>query len=338
MKIKAILLLFVCCFTTLFGHSLVTVYIGDNLPPYTESALAQARLFNPDCPIYLLANAKALDKVDFEALGIRCIPLESLERSPMHAKFKQNFKGFRRIHHPFWTLTTERFFYLEEFATGKNLKDIFHIELDNMIYVDLNELIPVLHRYYPEAAITFDHDARAIAGFIYFANHTALSNMVAFMAREAGRGMNDMRSIAEWSLKSKKRKTHFLPVMAESSIKGKRVLIPRREGGRGKQPQNYIAHINDFEAIFDPAPIGQWFLGQDPIHGITGPGTHINPYSVVEAHRMFYVWKEDEQGRSVPFVKDNGKLRRINNLHVHSKMLEKVSSLIPADELNTQLP
>ena len=61
MKISAIFLLLTYLFFSNFvrGYSIVFVHLRPKLPPYIFDAINQARMFNPKCNIYLIANRRA---------------------------------------------------------------------------------------------------------------------------------------------------------------------------------------------------------------------------------------------------------------------------------------
>ena len=131
------IVLLVSLFSELCAHSLVLVHIGQEIPAYMYYCMQQIRIFN-SCDVYLVANANALEKFnapleEFDVIGIPC---ESLEKSYHHQKFAQA----EHLENGFWRYTTERFFYIEELARQLQLTDIFHIEYDNMLYVDVSQL------------------------------------------------------------------------------------------------------------------------------------------------------------------------------------------------------
>ena len=82
----------------------------------------------------------------------------------------------------FWRYTTERFLYLNDFLQKFPQKNVFHLEYDNMLYVDLEELLPVLEKHYlDKIGMTLDFDDRAIGGFLYFNNPNNLQQFAKFL-------------------------------------------------------------------------------------------------------------------------------------------------------------
>ena len=95
----------------LYAYSIVFVHVGPCLPAHVEVALFQARLFNPDCPIYLLANQRALQNFHPKDTTINAtyVPLESLQRTSAHTTWSKNL--IIRD----WNRYSERFLYLHDF-------------------------------------------------------------------------------------------------------------------------------------------------------------------------------------------------------------------------------
>src|SRR3990167_10223288 len=134
-------------FISLFAEApIVFVHLGKNLPEYLPVALKQARLFNPDSSIYLLANDSVLKFAYFDR--IQCISVETLPQSNEHRIFNRLSRLDKRSREGFWRYTTERFFYLHEWMKKENIKDVIHLEYDNMLYVDVSTLLPIFHQHY----------------------------------------------------------------------------------------------------------------------------------------------------------------------------------------------
>ena len=93
-------------------YSLVFVHIGRNLPQHLEIAINQAKLFNPEASIYLVANKSALE--NFYTEDIVTVSCESLKISSQHKLFNKTSKHNTSFREGFWRYATERFFYIDE--------------------------------------------------------------------------------------------------------------------------------------------------------------------------------------------------------------------------------
>lgn len=202
--------LFVFCsfFSYANAYSIVFVHIGPNLPSYTLLALRQARLFNPGCSIVLLAEelATSFYEEELTTLQVVTVALQSLTPSQEHQEFckRNHWKDF-------WKFTTERFFYLDEWMKKENVNDLFHLENDNLLYIDLEELLPLFHKHYPGMGVTFINDRQGAAGFLYIAHREALHRFTQFIANSwiRGKKITDMQLLVEFQ-KKKKRSSLYL--------------------------------------------------------------------------------------------------------------------------------
>lgn len=295
--------------------SLVFVHIGKKLPDYLPYAIEQAKIFNPGCPIYVLGNQKALKKLSPDL----CTPIaiESIPKSKDHKKFLKTSRSDKG----FWTVTTERFFYLESFMKAKNLSHVFHLESDVMLYSDLEQILPVFKRHYPnQIGATFDNDDRCIAGLVYIPNAKPLTQFVQYVSTVAKRGWNDMQLLAKFQ-KEHHQSIDLLPIIMPKYAQDHELVS--LNGCRGTA--NYSHHVDEFQSIFDAAAIGQYLGGIDPIHRKDSIG-FINESCIFKPSHFKYQWERDSQGRKVPFVIYNGTKCKLNNLHVHCKNLRAFAS------------
>ena len=307
-------------FQSLNGYNIVFVHIGDHLPSYYLDSIVQARVFNKKCHIYLLANKAAIDEcVTYDQIddNFECVALESLKRSKQH----EDFIAKTALPSGFWRYATERFFYLDEFVTKYKLRDVFHLENDNMLYMDLSLYLPVFQQKYPGIAAVFDSDFRCIPGFMYIAHKHALKRMTDFITSHAPRGLNDMQIISMYRNRHEQKYIDNLPLIMESYTV--QYELKNDLGQKVKDPTRYYKNIDQFNSIFDGAAIGQ-FLG-GTFDRRFGPG-FINETCVFDPSLLSYEWRFDEQRRKVPFAIFQGKAFRINNLHIHSKKLSDFKS------------
>ena len=255
------------------AYSIVFIHLGDQLPNYLYDAAIQARLFNPIAKIIILAEQKALARIDQQCVqqhNLVCITCESLKRTPEHTRFLRDANLNPSFREGFWIKSTERFFYLDELATTYNLRDVFHMEYDNMLYVNLTEFLPIFHQHYPHIGATFDNDDRCIAGLIYFAHPQAVSSLVSYIAKMAASGRNDMEVLALYRKNQPKDAIINLPIIMGSYLE--KHPLKSRTGKRANNPQDYIVHEEHFKSIFDAAALGQFLGGIDPRNGDSMPG------------------------------------------------------------------
>lgn len=310
MKFLLSLLFSICCFA---DYSMIFVHIGDSLPSHAFHSLAQARLFNKECPIYLIVNQGAVNPASLADHNITVVTCESLNKTRNHLGFIQR----NNLGGGFWSHTTERLFYVDDLITQYSLQNAFHLENDVMVYTNLETILPLFEKNYPNMiGATFDCDTRCIPGFLYFANSKPSNKLTQFIAQNVRPGANDMVFLSEFKDKHHKTYIDHLPIVNTSYTNYYPLMTPEKV--TTSHPNFYTNHFSEFNSIFDAAAIGQYLGGIDPIHGALKIG-FINESCLFNPSYFTYEWEADEEGRLVPFALFKSQRIRINNLHIHSK-------------------
>lgn len=303
-----------------FPYSIVFVHIGKTLPRHVEIALDQARLFNPECPIILVANENAL--TDFSSFSnITLVTCESLPLTKEHEEFLKRTKLNDQYLNGFWRYGTERFLYLYDYMAAFGAENVFHIENDVLLYVDVGEFAPIFYENYPTIATTFETDFRCIPGFFFVANGKALQKLAQYFVQKCTKGLTDMHVIAQF-WKEHKENIDCLPMIMESYLYEN---TPKSfENSLLKKKLRHAKHIEKFGSIFDGAAIGVYFDGLDPAKADYPPGYIMK--DLFDPSFFIYEWIPDEKGRRVPYASYGTKKFKINNLHIASKRLELFTS------------
>lgn len=241
-------------FHPLFGsknYSIVFIHIGEDLPPYISTALDQARLFNTDCPILLVANEKALKKFTPNSQShITTIACETLKKTDVHKQFLEQNPRKSKVY-----FTCQRFFYLNDLMLQHRLKNVFHLENDVMLYAELDKMLPIFTNQYKGIGATFDNDDRGIAGFIFISNAQVMNKMAKFFADRTPQGLNDMQLLALFKKETSSSSIDHLPIISKEYIKKNN--LRSAAGHVAKKASKYYNHIDLFESIFDAAALGQ---------------------------------------------------------------------------------
>jgi len=323
----AIILVMTCFISNIYGSvipHIIFVHLGNTIPDYGYIALEQARLFNEDAHLCLIANKKALENAayDFAQQSIITVACEDLPCSATHQIFNRYTTLDRQRRDGFWHKATERFFYIHEYAALHNLTSIVHLETDTMLYANIADMRDALSQYKGIGAV-FDCDTRCIPCFMYIANADAIGHLVDFIAHHAAHGYNDMEIIAQYRAAFSQQYIDSLPLVIPEYCAHHKLVNAQNQ--MAANPSDYFNNIEFFNSIFDGAAIGQFLGGIDPRNGKSEPG-FINETSLFNPSLVSIEWHRDERNRNVPYAVSNGKLYRINNLHIHSKMLEKFRS------------
>lgn len=319
---KILLIALITCLSTIFGtYSIVFVHIGDNIPPYAEIAITQARLFNPNARIIILSSQSGLQR--FHALktkeNLELRPYEELPQSSIHQEYQKCCVETSL----FWRYTSERFLYLWDLMENDRLENIFHLENDNMLYADLEQLLPHFQKQYPGIGATFDNEDRCIPGFVWIANCNAMKDLAEYFVKKAPESLSDMYIMGSYRKERSIQWIDALPIIMPNY----KNLYPLESPHHHKthRPQAYSNHSEIFHAIFDAAAIGQFLGGIDPIHENNQPG-FINESCLFNPSLLHYQWILDEQGRFCPHALFQNQPYKIMNLHVHCKRLDQFKS------------
>jgi hypothetical protein len=312
-------ILFLFLTSQLSAHSIVFVHIGPSLPGYLSTTISQARLFNKECPIYLISSQVAIEAASsgFLESQVTFIPCESLISSQTHEKFR-NSPSHNWSGNGFWVYTSERFFYLEEFVRQYQLSNVIHLENDIMLYVDLHQILPTLkNRYKGMIAATFENDHRCVPGFFYISHSEPLTALIEFFPKSIVDYKNsDMETIARFKENFHGRLIEYLPIVAPEYADDHSMEV---FGIKSKNPMLFSNHFDEFGSIFDAAAWGVYLGGRDAVfHEDSNPGK-ILPYCIFSPLDFHFNWKVDQEGRRVPFVTYKGKQVPINNLHITNK-------------------
>ena len=215
------------------AYSIVFVYLGGTLPKYLNESIAQARLFNQNCNIFLIVNESAIESNSslietISQYNSIIISTESLQQSASHQAF--NDIHIKRKTDAYWKYTTERFFYIHELMNKYNLTDVFQVECDVMTYVNFEDYIYIFHEGKTKIACPYENDYIASVSLVYFADPNAIQELVEFIPKKL-RGQvleTDMHLFASYQNDSLERKIDHLPTISHDYIR-RSVLEPKEE-------------------------------------------------------------------------------------------------------------
>lgn len=295
-------------------HCLVYVHIGKQFPTHLSYSLEQARIFNPECPIFLIGNSEAFSKTTFDALDVTAVHIESLKISNSHQNYMTKAKTSG-----FWRYALERFLLLDDFIQQYDLRDVFHIENDVMIYFNLLKKLPVFQEFYPNMIATvFDCDERSIPSFVYISNPRSSNLLSKFIAERAHVDTTDMETLSLFKDAFYKVGCDHLPILIPSYADDYPLTNIFRKTARDAKP--YSNHLEKLGMVFDAAAIGQFLGGIDPILGESRPG-FMGEASVFLPMFFEFRWVRDKEERLIPYISYNHQTYPIANLHIHSKAL-----------------
>jgi hypothetical protein len=248
--------------------------------------------------IYILTNNEFFNLFDKFSDKIKLISVESLPDTFKYyskTSLDKNFRG------GFWALASLRFFYIYEFMNKYDVKDVIHLENDVLIYYNCNNIIDNFDNQF--IYLPFDTFKRNIASIMYIPS----SEVFKIVLDNYDFSKNDMENFC--SIKNKTGIIRTLPIFPNAGYITKNEEV-------SFVSQSYT----DFNCIFDAAAMGQYLGGVDPRNNPNNTVGFINETCVIKYNNYEFVWiKTDNIKR--PFLKVNGYLVSIFNLHIHHKNL-----------------
>jgi hypothetical protein len=291
-------------------YSIILVHVGPEFPLYINDCIEQIKRFNT-CNIFLITNDNHKDRIIDKSTIF--VPISDLKINEKHRIFNQTTKLDRVFRNGFWKYATERFFYIEELMEQFRLDNVFHLENDNLLYLNIEEQLLIFINNY-ELAVISDNEIRVIPGFLFIKNVQILSEFTSFILNK---NSNDMELLSLFKFFSKK--IENLPILPLNYDLEFRSL----NGLTSCTPQKYSLHYDKFKSVFDGAAIGQYIGGVDPRNPEGKISNYVNESCLFNASVFQFEFNLDEKGRKIPYLIYKNEKCRINNLHIHSKNLRK---------------
>jgi hypothetical protein len=266
---------------------LVLVHYGQNFPEYINDCVKQFKRYNPLVDVHLLIEKPCV------VPGTKVVLLGDIPKSTTHIKFNEVSQLDRDFRGGFWHAAAERFMAISDYMKHTQMRDVFHIEYDNLIYMDISNLLPVFHKHYKGIAIPTDCPGRVIPSFMYFRDDESAQHLTEFMVDNVSGFTNEMQLLKAYMYTFPER-MKALPIARPPWVS-----------------DEYTKHCDEFHCIFDAAALGQY------IGGIDAPGNtegFVNESCVFRADRIPFEWREGlPWAFGLPVV----------NLHIHCKNLKK---------------
>jgi hypothetical protein len=248
--------------------------------------------------IVIIISENLLSNFDCVKDNIELITTNNLEDT---YNFYDNTTLDKTFRSGFWTLTSERFFYIYEYMKKYNVKDVIHLENDVLLYYNCDILINSFNNNY--MYLPFDTYKRNIASIMYIPNH----DIFKIILDNYQFNLNDMENFS--IIKQKTNLIDNFPIFINYEDQNDEIKFVSK---------NY----NIFNFIFDAAAIGQYLGGIDPRNCADNTIGFINETCIIKYNDYKFLWINID-GIRKPFIIINDVKIPIFNLHIHCKNLEK---------------
>ena len=289
---------------------LILVHLGKEFHFHIFDCIEQIRIFNPNINLHLLVQTdvyntimKTYKEIIF-AYNVILKNCDLEEKSNEHLLFQKRSNLDRSYRNGFVYYCTQRFLVLHDYILNNSLVNIIHIEYDNLIFCDLNNIINILEENYNCGAV-FDNSTQCVPSFVYFKNLESIQNLMNFIINNLYSYSNDMLLLGGFR-NNEPENIQKLPILTEEYT------------NKFNIDNNFSNNISKFQCIFDARAIGQYIGGIDSrVHQYQGPG-YINPDAHFKVNEINVEWREIN-GLFIPYACEVP----VVNLHIHSKDLKQ---------------
>ena len=294
---------------------------------YIWKALEQARLVEVNLPIVVILNSDqpGIVQKQLNRLNVTSVTYEDLliNSSMLMSEFRRAFfvqgpmvpDGNKN----FVQYAIERLLTLHAYMNMTRRLNVFHLENDNMLYMNLSDLLSRMQACHVRLAFPKAASHRAITSFVYSRSSHDLEHFVRYVIQIFRLGRTEAIKLLKTSwINDMTIGAHYLSLYAATAEQSKL-------DGIFELPSQFTSDscLNGSPAktqiIFDSCVLGQYFGGRYSRPEIPfWDSTH-----TLDPRGHLLIWKKLDHRRRVPFILGF----RIVNIHVHSKHLEQFSSV-----------
>lgn len=277
---------------------LILVHIGPEFPTYLNDCIQQIRYVSNIEIIILIDNihVRLINGVS----NTKIVPLDSIKPSIYTENYLRHSVLDSKSRGGFWLNASLRFFLIHDYIQQNNLKNVFHIEYDNLIYYDFTQLLHVFEKW--PMMLILDAPSRCIPSFVYLRNADVMVELLQQLTESGMRNENDMTALALYAARN-------------PTIVGRLPIVTPDYSGIDS---SYSTGLHEFGVLFDGAAIGQFIGGVDPANRSGDSCGFVNETTVFKADCVKITW-QTRNGLRYPYL--NG--YPLVNLHIHSKHLRR---------------
>ena len=319
------------------NYSIVFAYTGKiPISSYMKHSLFQARLFNKKASIFFIGEKIYLREDLLQVINdcnINFVDTADLAKSNNHILFEKKYNEYKENEYDKKTKLSykrysNRFFYIEDLANKYNLKNIFQIECDVMVYSDLSEMLHIFKNLYNKVAAPYRLDGLGSVSFVYFKNAQAINDFTSFFINYNGYHLVDMQILGDFTKQNDS--FDFLPTILKEYLD---IYPIRNQRIKESDQPKFYNNIEAFNSIFDIDRIGCFLTTKNGL--LTFLRENTCPFNTkITDKNIKFLWKTDKEDRLIPYIQFYQKSYKINTLHISGKNLQKhlsINDLRPED-------
>lgn len=296
---------------------------------YIWQSMTQARIVNPSIKMVLILSKQAFKSNVARKLKKLNITPEINDDLISNETLIQDFRRIFFIEDPmepggnkeFAQFTLERLLSIYIYMKKNDQVHVFHIENDNMLYVDLYKLNKRMKECRVSLAVPKAAKNIAVVSFMYIRSFHALEQLVEWCVRVFHLGRNGAIKFMKSSFINDMTLTaRYLDLLGSTNEQSKTsgVYVLQTEFV-DKAQECCLCFLESKPIIFDACVLGQYFGGTYAKPNVS----HWEPTRLMDPRNETLSWRYLNSQIKIPYIKN----QRIANIHVHSKRLEKFSSL-----------
>ena len=267
----------------------------NQLPEYALDSIKQSRFYNESSNIFLICNLKNVPDETMKVLkdlNVKIVEQNSLlsdKIKKMSAAYSNLKIDYNLANFNFVSMI--RYAFIEELMRTRELCNVFHLEYDNLLYINLD----LIEKFFNGDCIFHNVSNTGLCGgTAFFRNVEAISKM------------NDEMLRIFLENKDRKNISYFNDQIVLSKIRHDTDLISYFED----------FSINGVKYIFDPADFGQFLGGTNIGHppGFMNKGNRLYDFIRNSKDRMSFF-----SNKTGLYMELDGVFHKFVNLHVHNK-------------------
>lgn len=287
------------------------VFLGDSLPRYARSSLALAHRYS-GLEVRLIGSRKIEKWVKTSPASF--FPLEDFYNPDAFAEARESVSLSHRFRGGFWLKSLERFFVLDQFLDFTGGEEVFHAELDQLLF-RCDKLVANIQSYGQRGLFFPFHGLQKCVASVFFCNNPDALKSLIKEAVSGGVFANEMELLFRWASNNVDLFVR-LPTLAD--------LAERLEESEATPPQGISP--DSLSGVVDAAQLGQWVAGIDPRNV---PIRNIPRTKFVDRSEPFLLTAEqlrelrfrlDTRSGFLSVSCDWARATRVYNLHLHSKI------------------
>jgi hypothetical protein len=280
---------------------LIFVWIGESLPKYALKSLIHAVKFS-ECEVILLSSSTVIKKFNNVNINIKLINISEFYIRDLKLN-KYDYFGEKEFWDGFWIKTIERFYILDAFVSKFNIKEFFHVELDNVVF-KIDELAIRLNKFGKGIFAPKDAINRVVGSFIYINNPYTLKKILLSIDTIDGK-KNDMYILGNYF-----------------NIESDAYALPIENIFLENFKEWEFVPETTTQGLFDANAIGQYILGVDPRLVNYSPvyNYFINENTLFELKKCHFSYENNNI-----YLSYKDKKLLIYNIHIHSKFFQYFS-------------